>query len=96
MDLGIHGKRALMLASSGGLGYASALALAREGVDVCISSSDAGRARDAARRIAEQTGRRTTGLPGDLSDPDNMTVLHEQAQDALGGPMDILFNKLIG
>ena len=37
MDLGIKGRRALVLASSRGLGKGIAVALAREGVDVLLS-----------------------------------------------------------
>lgn len=91
MELGIAGRRALLLASSGGLGYASALALAQEGVQVCLSGSDAGRAEEAAKRIASQTGRPAVGLPGDLSDPANMDTMVDAAEAALGGPIDILF-----
>lgn len=91
MDLGLRGKRALLLASSGGLGYASALALAQEGVHVCVSGSDIGRAEDAAGRIADETGAPATGLSGDMSDPANMDVLLGDAEAALGGPVDILF-----
>ena len=91
MDLGIQGRRALLLASSGGLGYASAQSLAREGVRVCISGSDLGRAEDAARRIADETGSPVTGLCGNLSDPANMDTLLRDAEAALGGPVDILF-----
>ncbi|MPY70106.1 MAG: SDR family oxidoreductase [Alphaproteobacteria bacterium] len=90
MDLGIRGKRALLLASSGGLGFAAALALAREGVAVCVSGSDADRAQAAARRIAEETGAPAHGLAGDLADPANMDALAAAAEDALGGPVDIL------
>ena len=93
MDLGIRGKRALMLASSSGLGYASAYALAKEGVDVCISSSNAGRAAAAATKIADETGVHVAGLVGDLSDPANMDSLAGAAEDAMGGPFDILFNN---
>jgi len=91
MDLGIRGKRALMLASSSGLGYESAYALAKEGVDVCISSSNAGRA--AATKIADETGVHAAGLVGDLSDPANTDSLAGAAEDAMGGPFDILFNN---
>ena len=93
MDLRIRGKRALMLASSSGLGYASAYALAKEGVDVCISSSNAGRAAAAATKFADETGVHAAGLVGDLSDPANMDSLAGAAEDAMGGPFDILFNN---
>jgi len=93
MDLGLNGKRALLLASSRGLGYASALALAREGVDVAVSGSDLARARAAAARIASETGATAYGLTGDVSDPDNMDALAAQAEAALGGPVDILVNN---
>lgn len=91
MDLGIAGKRALLLASSGGLGFASAMALAKEDVNVCVSGSDPERAKTAAAHIADETGIAVTGLVGDMSDPQNMDVLLENAEAALGGPVDILF-----
>ncbi|MEK9645286.1 MAG: SDR family oxidoreductase [Alphaproteobacteria bacterium] len=91
MDFGLNGKRALMLASSGGLGYASARALAGEGVAVCVSGSDGQRAQDAAARIASETGGSAIGLAGDMSDPANMVALARAAEEALGGPPDILF-----
>lgn len=93
MDLGIRGKRALMLASSSGLGYASAYALAKEGVDVCVSSSNADRATAAAAKIADETGVHAVGLVGDLSDPANMEGLAQGPEEALGGPVDILLNN---
>ena len=37
MDLGLKGKKAIVCASSRGLGKACALSLAREGVDVVIN-----------------------------------------------------------
>ncbi len=96
MDLKITGRRALLLASSGGLGYASGLALAQEGVKVCISGSNPSRAEDSAKRIADKTGQPTCGLPGDQSDPANMDTLVDAAQAALGGPIDILFANHAG
>lgn len=90
MDLGIEGKRALLLAASGGLGFASALALARENVRVCLSGSNSDRAADAARRIADDTGTTAVGLAGDLSAPSNMNALLDAARSALDGAPDIL------
>ena len=40
MDFGLKGKRALVLAASRGLGFASARALAREGCDLVVCSRD--------------------------------------------------------
>lgn len=90
MDLGIKGKRALLLAASGGLGKASALALSREGVQVAVSSSSLERAQAAAAEITAETGNLAVGLLGDLSDPSNMNELVESAKRELGGEIDIL------
>lgn len=91
MDLGIQGKRALLLASSGGLGLASALALSREGVEVAVSSSSRERAEAAAAKISSETGVKAVGLLGDLTDPVNVDTLSDEAESKLGGNIDILF-----
>lgn len=92
MDLGIKGKRALVLGSSKGLGYAVAHALANEGVTVGVSSSSIERAREAAGKIADETGSKTAAFVGDVSNPDNMDTLAEQVAAELGG-VDILVNN---
>ena len=51
MDLGIAGRRALVCAASRGLGYACALALAREGVAVTISGRDRAALDEAAEAM---------------------------------------------
>ena len=45
MDLGIDGKKALVCASSRGLGRACAFSLAREGVEVTITGRSPGHPR---------------------------------------------------
>ena len=40
MDFGLKGKRAIVMAASRGLGYASALGLAREGCNLVVCSRD--------------------------------------------------------
>ena len=92
MDLGIAGKGALVLGASKGLGYAVAHALAAEGATVAVSSSDLGRATEAADRIAGETGAKVVGFVGDVSNPDNMNRLAEEATAALG-QVDILVNN---
>ena len=51
MDLGIEGRTAAVAAASAGLGFASASALAAEGVRVAVCGRDRGRIDDAAARI---------------------------------------------
>ncbi len=93
MDLGISGKRALILGASKGLGYACAKALSAEGVDVVVSSSSIERAEAAAVKISTETGGKVIPVVGDVSAADNMNVLHANAKAALGGPIDILLNN---
>ena len=56
MELGLKGKVAFVAAASKGLGYASALGLAREGAKVGICSRTEAEIRAAAERIASETG----------------------------------------
>ncbi len=58
MDFGIAGKRALVCASSSGLGKACAVSLSLEGVEVWINGRDADRLEAAAVEIEALTGRR--------------------------------------
>lgn len=90
MDLGLKGKRALVLAASMGLGRAAAEALAAEGVRLAISSSNDERCRDAARAIAQKHDAEVVPIVADMFVPAAMDALFAQAVDALGG-IDILF-----
>jgi 3-oxoacyl-[acyl-carrier protein] reductase len=89
MDLGLKGLRALVAASSDGLGYATALELAREGALVAINSRSMDKLEAAAARIEGETGARVAAFPADLSDPDIPAELVDNATAALGG-LDIL------
>ena len=51
MDLGLSGRKAIVLGSSQGLGYACALALAREGVQVWLNGRNAERLSQAAEKM---------------------------------------------
>ena len=55
VDLGIAGRKALLIGASRGLGKACALALAKEGVDVTIMA----RTRDVLERTCEEIGAAT-------------------------------------
>lgn len=95
MDLGLQGKRALLASSSRGLGYATALGLAREGCNVVINSRNAEGVRQAAERLAQETGAQAAGLAGDVSDPSVPLRLVEEAADFLGG-LDLLVTNAGG
>ncbi|MBI4182703.1 MAG: SDR family oxidoreductase [Proteobacteria bacterium] len=89
MDLGLKGRRALVLAASKGLGFAVAHALAGEGAAVAVSSSHAGRCGQAAERIARETGATAVGIAADLFEPAEVERLAARTREALGG-IDIL------
>ena len=66
MDFGIAGKRALVCASSSGLGKACAISLALEGVEVWINGRDTERLEAAAVEINTLTGRRPHTVLADI------------------------------
>jgi 3-oxoacyl-[acyl-carrier protein] reductase len=67
MDLGIRGRKAIVNGGSAGMGKASAMALAREGVDVWLVARGEERLRAAAREIAAETGASVTPVVADHS-----------------------------
>ncbi len=67
MDLGIAGRRAIVCAASKGLGKASALALAREGVQVTITARGRDGLEAAAEEIRRATGAAVTTAVGDIA-----------------------------
>lgn len=89
MDLGLRGKRALVLAASSGLGYATAMSLAAEGANVAICSRDSDRASAAALTIQEEAGASVVGFQADVSDSADLERLVADAVQELGG-LDIL------
>ncbi|KCZ87919.1 short-chain dehydrogenase/reductase SDR [Hyphomonas johnsonii MHS-2] len=88
MKLGIEGKKALVCASSKGLGYACALALSREGARVTINGRDEatlGLARDS---IESETGHPVDMIVADVSSQEGRERIVETSQDT-----DILVNN---
>ncbi len=67
MDLGIAGRKAIVCAASKGLGKASALALAQEGVDLVINARTAETLAAAAEEIADATGVSVTPVACDIT-----------------------------
>lgn len=85
MDLGLQGKRAAVAAASGGLGFASAAALAAEGARVVICGRDRARIDDAAARI----GAGCIALVHDVGDAAGGASFVAAATEALDG-LDIV------
>jgi 3-oxoacyl-[acyl-carrier protein] reductase len=87
MDLGLSGKRALVLSSSRGIGLGIAQALAREGADVMLTARSADRLKAAADAINAAGRGRAHYHAGDLAG--GVAAIHEAALKALG-QIDIL------
>lgn len=83
MDLGLHGRVALVTGASKGLGLGVATALAQEGARVALSSRSRERVDVAASRIG------ACGFVHDASDAEGVDGLVRQVESELG-PIDIL------
>lgn len=95
MDLQLDGKRAFVLASSQGIGRASAKALVDEGARVVISSRSESNLRDAKELILEETGadeEKVRTITCNLSQSDAVASRVEEGIDWLGG-LDILITN---
>ncbi len=89
MDLLLTGKTALVTGSTAGIGYAIAVALAREGTEVIVNGRSPERVSAAASRLESETGRRPLELPADLGTAAGV----EQAVTRFPS-VDILVNNL--
>lgn len=84
MDLNISGNTALITASSSGLGKASALALAREGVNVVINGRDEDRVEQAVQQIKSEARGKVVGQPGDITKKEDIEELVKFTLDTFG------------
>ncbi|MCB0998031.1 MAG: SDR family oxidoreductase [Ilumatobacteraceae bacterium] len=75
MDLGIAGRRAIVCASSRGLGFACADALAREGVHVTINGRDVASLTQAAEQLSSQHAVEITTVAGDVAEAETQVAL---------------------
>src|SRR3974377_1735029 len=76
MDLGIAGRKAIVCASSRGLGFACAKALAQAGCEVVINGRDETRLTAAAAELKKAgNGARITPVAGDPPTPDGQQAL---------------------
>ena len=68
MDLGISGRKAIICASSKGLGKGCAIALAEAGCEITINGRNVDILHATAREIRNTTGATVHEVPGDVSD----------------------------
>lgn len=67
MELGLHGKVAIITGGSKGIGLATALLLASEGAEIAIVAREENSLRSAAEQIKEQTGKAALTISADVS-----------------------------
>jgi len=94
MDLGLKGKNAAITGSSQGIGFAIAVALAKEGCNVALCARGRERLDRAVAEIGA-LGVEAHGIVADLSTEDGCRAFAEGAAEKLGG-LDILVNNVGG
>lgn len=96
MDLGLKGKSVVVMASSKGLGKATAQLFAAEGAHVFISSRDENELEKAKRDIQNKTGNQNVEYAVcDITKPDSVRQLIAKAADK-NGTIDVLVNNAGG
>jgi len=91
MDLGIAGKRAIVCASSKGLGRGCAMALADAGVDLILNARGADALEKTAQDIRDRHNVNVTTVAADITTDDGRAEVLEAA-----GDIDILVNNAGG
>jgi NAD(P)-dependent dehydrogenase (short-subunit alcohol dehydrogenase family) len=88
----LEGRTALVTGANQGLGRAFAQAMAAAGADVVVVGRHQDLNQDAATDIADRTGRRTTVGTGDVTDPEDVRRIVDEALSA-HDRIDILVNN---
>lgn len=91
MDLGIAGRKAIVCASSRGLGRACARALAEAGCEVVINGRDRDRLAATAEELRKSTGGKIVPVAADVASPDGQKALLAACPEP-----DILVNNNAG
>ncbi len=88
MDLGIAGRKAIVCASSRGLGRGCAMSLARAGCEVVVNGRDKARLEATAAEIRAATGAKVVAVAGDVSTAEGQAALFAACPEP-----DILVNN---
>ncbi|MDR7275429.1 SDR family NAD(P)-dependent oxidoreductase [Catenuloplanes atrovinosus] len=92
MDLGLHGRTAMVAAATSGIGLAIARRLAREGATVAICGRDPDRLRDAVRELKELAHGAAHGTTLDVTDHTAVSAWVDEIATAHGGPHVVVAN----
>jgi 3-oxoacyl-[acyl-carrier protein] reductase len=95
MDLGLKEMRALVLASSQGLGAATAAQLALEGAKVAINGRDPAKLANTQAAMRQSTQGEIIAIPGDVTRADDARRVVEETARQFGG-IDILVTNAGG
>lgn len=95
MNLGLKGKTAIIMASSKGLGKATALALALEGTNVVICARDKETLQQSAKDLQKQVESKVLAIPTDVLKPRDLETVVAKTIEKFGG-IDILVNNAGG
>jgi 3-oxoacyl-[acyl-carrier protein] reductase len=91
MDLGIAGRKAIVCASSRGLGLSCARALAQAGCEVVINGRNSEALEASAATLRSTTGARITAVQADVATPEGQAALFAACPEP-----DILVNNNAG
>jgi 3-oxoacyl-[acyl-carrier protein] reductase len=91
MDLGIAGRKAIICASSKGLGRGCAMSLAAAGCEVVVNGRNRDSVEAAAADIRKATGAKVTAVAADVASPEGQKALFAACPDP-----DILVNNNAG
>jgi 3-oxoacyl-[acyl-carrier protein] reductase len=91
MDLGIAGRKAIVCASSKGLGRGCAMSLAAAGCEVVVNGRNHESVEAAAADIRKATGAKVTAVAADVASPDGQSALFAACPEP-----DILVNNNAG
>jgi 3-oxoacyl-[acyl-carrier protein] reductase len=92
VDLGLTGRRVLVLGGTRGLGRSVAETLVAEGATVALTGRKLEDAERVAAVIARDVSAKAFGLSFDATDPESTACLIESARAALGGVDALLLN----
>src|SRR5438874_791983 len=91
MDLGLQGKVAIVTGPAKGMGAAITLALAREGVDLCLAGRDMAAIAPVLADV-KKLGRKAIQVQCDVTVPSQVEHVISETIKSFGGRIDILVN----